>query len=370
MQFENKKPILKLSILNKNILFISPSNSIHSFKWIRFIYKNSDFNITWVSFYKKNINEEIPAGIEYHEIIESNPFKTYNFLKSILFSRNFICTHLHYIGRFSYLLLFLKVKNLIITPWGSDIKFLNTNPIKKFIVKRVLKKSNLITVDAEFMMEIVEKIINDNKNIKRINFGTDTDFFKFYSRKMNFKKLEIVSLRNLEKIYSVDTLVKAAHILKNEYTIDFNIDIYGIGSQYETLQAMIKSFDLESLVKMKGKFIYNDLPEILKNYNLYVSTSTSDAGIAASTSESMSTGLIPIIADNSENNFWVSNNSGFLFKTKSPSDLANKIYNYLLLSEEIKINLSKNSREKIINHNSYSNEMNKMLKFYNVLLNE
>ncbi len=356
--------------MNKNILFISPSNSIHSFKWITFFYKNSDFNITWVSFYKKNINEEIPPRIEYHEIINSNPLKILKFLKSLTLSKNFIFTHLHYIGKSSYLLLFFKINNLIVTPWGSDVKFLNTNPIKKFIVKRILKKSNLITVDAEFMMEIVEKIINDNRNIKRINFGTDTGLFKFYSRKMNFKKLEIVSLRNLEKIYSVDTLVKAAHILKNEYTNDFNIDIYGIGSQYETLQAMIKSFDLESSVKMKGKFIYDDLPEILKNYNLYVSTSTSDAGIAASTSEAMSTGLIPMIAENSENNFWVSNNSGFLFETKSPSDLANKIYNYSLLTEEIKNNLSKNAREKIVNHNSYSNEMNKMLKFYNALLNE
>tara|TARA_Y100000816_G_C26092358_1_gene577449 strand:- start:1174 stop:2286 length:1113 start_codon:yes stop_codon:yes gene_type:complete len=370
LQFDNKKPILKSSILNKNILFISPSNSIHSFKWIRFIYKNSDFNITWVSFYKKNINEEIPPRIEYHEIINSNPLKVLKFLKSLTLSKNFIFTHLHYIGKFSYLLLFFKINNLIVSPWGSDVKFLNNNPLKKFIVKRILNKSNIVTVDAEFMREIIAKIIKNNKKIIRINFGTDTDLFQFYTRKMSFNKLKIISLRNLEKIYSIDTLIKAAYILKKEYSVDFIIDIYGRGSLTESLKAMIKSFDLESLVKIKGKFVYDDLPKMLKNYNLYVSTSTSDAGIAASTSEAMSTGLIPMIADNSENNFWVSNNSGFLFETKSPSDLANKIYNYSLLTEEIKNNLSKNAREKIVNHNSYSNEMNKMLKFYNALLNE
>jgi Glycosyltransferase len=106
------------------------------------------------------------------------------------------------------------------------------------------------------------------------------------------------------------------------------------------------------------------------NYNLYCSTSTSDAGIAASTSEAMSSGLIPIIADNSENDFWVSHNSGFLFKTSSAEDLANIISEFFFLSKEKKHEMSINARNKILNYNSYDNEMNKMLQLYNELYNE
>ena len=41
-----------------NILFIAPSNSIHSHKWINFFDKQKDLKISWISFYKKDSNIE------------------------------------------------------------------------------------------------------------------------------------------------------------------------------------------------------------------------------------------------------------------------------------------------------------------------
>ena len=35
----------------KEIIFIAPGNSIHSFKWISYIKKHYDGNIYWISFY-------------------------------------------------------------------------------------------------------------------------------------------------------------------------------------------------------------------------------------------------------------------------------------------------------------------------------
>jgi len=352
----------------KKILFIAPSNSIHSYKWITYINNKSNYKITWVSFYKKTINKEIPSSIQYFELNSINPFSVFHNLKKLVITKNFNIVHLHYIGKYSYLLLFLKINKLIVSPWGSDIKFLDKFLTKKILAKKILNKASLITVDAKFMSEIVSKLITRKNIIRRINFGTDCNLFCYHNRDMSSEKLNIISLRNLEKIYSLDTLINAAIILKKNTSIEFNIDIYGEGSQKDNLISIIESANLQSLINLKGRFVYDDLPNILMNYNLYCSTSISDAGIAASTSEAMSSGLIPIIADNSENDFWVSNNSGLLFKTSSAEDLANIISAFFFLPKEKKHEMSVNARNKILNYNSYENEMNKMLQLYNETL--
>ena len=83
--------------MNNNILFIAPSNSIHSLKWIKYIQQNSKLKITWVSFYKRTIEDDkFSKNIEYFEFTSSNPLKVYTSLKLLYNKRFFFCTHLHY----------------------------------------------------------------------------------------------------------------------------------------------------------------------------------------------------------------------------------------------------------------------------------
>jgi glycosyltransferase involved in cell wall biosynthesis len=213
------------------------------------------------------------------------------------------------------------------------------------------------------MVKLVKGIVNKKVEIARINFGTDTNRFAYSEPEFSSEKIKIISLRNLEKIYSIETLIKATKIVI-ERNIDLKVDIYGTGSELSFLKNLINQLGLNQIIKLKGRFDYNTLPSILKSYNMYVSTSTSDAGLSASTSEAMSVGLFPIISDNSENSYWMSENSGLLFSTSSYEDLANKIlfYNNLKFTERKAISL--NARNKIVLFNSYENEMNKILTIY------
>ena len=127
---------------------------------------------------------------------------------------------------------------------------------------------------------------------------------------------------------------------------------------------MINKLSLANYISLIGKYQYNELPNILNKYDLYISSSTSDAGLAASTSEAMSCGVIPVVSNNSENEFWMSNNSGFLYQTSSHEDLANKIIDLTNLDYDSKLIISQNARDKIIDYNSYENEMSKMLNIY------
>ena len=163
--------------MSNKILFIAPANSVHSYKWINYFEENTNFKLTWLTFYAKDSELSIGNNIQYYDLSKSNILSNFLFISQLLKKENFSLIHLHYIGKYSHLLLLLRIKKLIVTPWGSDIKLLKNKSIKYFLTKKLLEKSSLITVDAKYMVDIINDISTKIKNIIRINFGTDTSVF-------------------------------------------------------------------------------------------------------------------------------------------------------------------------------------------------
>ena len=354
--------------MNK-ILFLAPSNSIHAKKWIE-SQITEDLEILWYSFYKKSY--EIDNRIRYKE------FK-FNSLLQIIYSlfiflykvrnENPKIIHCHYLGINVIPIFLLSSKRIIYTsPWGSDVKLVNPKSFKGILLKYIFNKSKIITVDAAFMFEEVCKFsIKNLHKIKRINFGTDVNYFKKIKNieYRNDKFFKIISLRNLEEIYNIETLIFAVNDLINIKNINnIKVDIYGIGSKEKYLKDLVNIYKLQNNINFMGKYNYESLPSILNNYNLYISTSLSDAGLSASTSEAMACELPVLLSDNSENPYWIIDNSGFLFLTKSFSSLSNKIneiYNLSIFELEV---IGQNGRNKILIENNLIIEMNKIKNLY------
>jgi len=351
--------------MKEKLVFIAPANSIHSKKWIE-SFLNSKFKIYWISFYNKTI--DIHDDIEFH-FLKSNLIYSYFKLKKLLNIIKPEIVHYHYLGFQLFLIPFLNIKNLVTSPWGSDIKFSKKKSIKGFFISKIFNKSKIITVDADFMFGEVEKFSKENlSKVSRINYGTDIKFFKFNS-KIKENIFKIISLRNHEEIYDIDKLILASSILKKN-NFNFCVNIFGSGSQSKSLKDLVKKLSLEDTIVFSGGYEYSKLPKLLHEYDLYISPSTSDAGLSASTSEAMSSGVSVLTADNSENPFWMNDNCGFLFKTSSVDDLVIKI-NEIINKNQDELDLIRlNARKKIEKFNDYNNEMAKMLSIYNSLLIE
>ena len=102
--------------------------------------------------------------------------------------------------------------------------------------------------------------------------------------------------------------------------------------------------------------------------DVYVSTSLSDAGIAASTAEAMACGLPVIVTDVADNKKWIDNGvNGFVVPVKDPKSLAEKII-YLLQNEDIRKKFGKINRKIIEERNNYYKEMEKMEDIYKELV--
>jgi glycosyltransferase involved in cell wall biosynthesis len=137
----------------------------------------------------------------------------------------------------------------------------------------------------------------------------------------------------------------------------------GDGSEKEYLVGLVKQYNLSDIIHFKGRFKYDILPKILNHYDLYISTSSSDAGLAASTSEAMSSGTLVLSSDNSENKYWIEGR-GLLYKTNDIEELSQKIIESINLSNVERKKLIEKARNKVVKENDYNGEMKKMEILY------
>tara|TARA_A100001388_G_scaffold239995_1_gene195546 strand:+ start:9969 stop:11051 length:1083 start_codon:yes stop_codon:yes gene_type:complete len=345
-------------MLTVKIVFIASAASIHSIRWVRYFVEEKH-EIILISLAKPN-----------HETkIELNKFKKqirifyFNNLKSIFKTINFLLceqyslVHIHYLGWHSLLSLFISKKaKLILTPWGSDL-LKNKYFFKKIFLNFIFRKANYLICDSDRLAKESIKMGMKKERIQISMFGVDSDIYKKTRTIFNNKiKFFVGSNRKLEKIYDVITFLKTAELIC-QIRKDIFFYVAGSGTLKETYMKYVKDKKISKNVKFLGLLNRKEMLNFYNNIDIYVSTSLSDGGLAASIAEAMSFERLIIISDNSDNKLWIKNKiNGFLYKTKDHKALSKLILN-AIEKKENSIQISKKSREIITNKYSYKTEM-------------
>ena len=260
------------------------------------------------------------------------------------------------------------------TPWGSDVIFGGKSLLKRPLIKAILRKSTLVTCDALHMLEKVKQLGIPGEKIRIVNFGIDTERFSPGKPDQEFRRRYdlvsapvVVSLRNFEEVYDISSLLKAIPLVLRKHP-EARFVIVGKGPLESQLKREATSLGIDHAVRFLG-FIPNDrMPGVLCDLDIYVSTSLSDAGIAASTAEAMACGLPVVITDSGENGRWVTDGvNGFLVPVSRPDALAEKI-NLLIEDGGLRLRMGSAGREKIRADNDYKAEMRKMKSLYSTLV--
>jgi len=286
--------------------------------------------------------------------------------------------HVH--DAFAYgLFAYLSGRNYILTPWGSDVLIIpKKNKILKFIITKIIKKAKLILYDGgENLTKTLLKLKGSKEKMIRFNFGVDIKLFNKNKRSKDLrnkiikskKDKIIISTRNLNPIYNIETYISAANeILKIRKDVIFLI--IGEGKEKKELKDKVKRYNIEKNVRFIGRLDSKLLSQYLASSDIYVSTSLSDAGLSCSTAEAMHSGLPVIITDFGENSIWVKNyENGFIFKSKDYKELSKKII-YLLNNAKKSNEYSKNNIKKINIKRNYYKEMKKIELIYKKVKNE
>ncbi len=173
----------------------------------------------------------------------------------------------------------------------------------------------------------------------------------------------VISLRSLEWLYDIETLIQAIPAVLEEIP-DTKFVIVGEGKQKEYLKDLSLRLNVSEATKFVG-FVPNDeLPRYLNSADVYVSTALSDSGLAASTAEAMACGLPVVVTDSGSNKDWIENcENGFIIPLKSSKLLAERVL-YLLKNEELRKKFGEINRGIIEKRNNYFIEMAKMEDIY------
>jgi len=283
--------------------------------------------------------------------------------------------HLHYITDYGLLTAFCRTCPFVATAWGSDVRFdAKISKISKWSTTFTLKKADLITCDAEHLIGPLIQLGANPQKIRLVYFGVDTQKFCPGDGEEKLKEElgiasspTIISLRSLQPIYDVESLIVAASMVLKEIP-EAKFLIAGKGPQETKLKEFAKSLEISGSIKFLGHIPNDELPRYLTSADVYVSTSLSDAGLAASTAEAMACELPVIVTDFGDNRKWVQDGeNGYVIPLKSPEILASRII-HLIRNREVREEFGRINRQIIEKRNNWEKEMKKMEELYEELI--
>jgi glycosyltransferase involved in cell wall biosynthesis len=142
--------------------------------------------------------------------------------------------------------------------------------------------------------------------------------------RLGLQEYTILSNRNLLPIYNVSLLIRAIPIVLAEEPRTMFL-IAGEGAEKGALEREVRNLNINSSVKFLGRVPHEEMPNLLAQVDIYVSTSLCD-GTSVSLLEAMGSGAFPVVTDIPANKEWVINGeNGFLVNQSEEKILARKI---------------------------------------------
>ena len=211
--------------------------------------------------------------------------------------------------------------------WTSDI--INAKIKDKSLPGNLF---DLLIIDSDFAESLWLRAGLIKTKVYKIPYGIDLDHNQpTYSE----NRTQVISIRNWEKSYNQETILEALNLIKDKSYYE-KVNFAGDGNTFSKLRSDFYQLEVEKKIHYMGKLSNSKILDILPNYRLYISASSSD-GISISMLEAMASGTPVLVANIESNREWITHGeNGFLFETFSPQDLSIKISEIL----ENKYNLS------------------------------
>jgi glycosyltransferase involved in cell wall biosynthesis len=219
-------------------------------------------------------------------------------------------------------------KPLIVTIHGSDLRMaLEKRGFLRKLFVYVCRNAAHLNCVSEVQKKELERLGVPSEKISTIPMGIDAAFLetgKNRAGESRNRSITILSNRNLLPIYNVSLLIRAIPIiLKEEPETKFLIA--GDGTEKKALEREAKNLNINSSVKFLGRVPHEEMPNLLSQADIYVSTSIHD-GASVSLLEAMGSGVFPVVTDIPANREWITTGqNGFLVPLDDEEYLANRI---------------------------------------------
>ena len=326
------------------ICFLGDAGSVHTRRWIEFFRDNGN-DVHLISFRKANID-----GIKFYYMGDSISINSDGgnqaYLKKVLAIRKIIkeinpdIINAHYLTSYGFIGSLVKGNiPLVVSTWGTDILVTpKKNIAYKLLTEFVLKKSDLITSDSDYMSKEILSLKAKEERVLTVPMGVSLSEANISNSKEERENL-FLSMRTLCENSNVECILDAFKLTLEKYN-NSKLIITNSGSSEEKILNYIKELGVENKVEFLGFINREKLFELLNNGLAFISIPTSDS-TSVTLLESMLCGALPIVSDLPANREWIDDNSNGLIL----SNFAAEELSELMIKSIEDIELIKTARE-------------------------
>ncbi len=266
------------------LLLLSDINSPHTQKWAIELAKKglqvAVFSISQpVADWYSEHNIQLLDSLSRSHLSKMGYIKLLPKLKTAITQFKPDLIHAHYATSYGLLGALCKAHPFVISVWGSDVmEFPNKSWLHKKIVKYNLSKADSVWATSEMLVMALKKLCN--KNIHKIPFGIDTNYFKPTNVKGIFESSDIVigTVKSLEKIYGIDILLNAfKKISGNNPSLPLKLIIVGGGSKDEEYKTLAKKLDIADKTFFTGKIEYAKVTKYHNMIDIFINVSRDES---------------------------------------------------------------------------------------------
>ena len=332
-------------MINKKILILADSGSIHTRKWLEMLKPN--YTIVLVSFSSEKISEVQCINLNLENKIRVEGGNAV-YLKKLWEINRIIkrikpdLINAHYLTSYGFIAALLKRKRipLVLSVHGTDIMVSpQKNIFYRLLTIFTLKRADHIFSVAKHMTEEMVKYVKlPFDRITTIQYGVNIEQIREYRK--DERDIDFISTRNLYDNSNIDIIIKAFEKYVKKIDSCAKLYISGEGYLKGEFEEYIKANSLSKNIVMTGHLSQEKLFELLGRSKFYISMTSSD-GTSLSLLEAMSAKCIPIVSNISANLEWIEDGfNGYICNINYDSlfEKMNKMkYNFELISRNMDI---------------------------------
>lgn len=331
------------------ICFLGDAGSIHLRRWVEY-FRDNNHQVSIISFRNAQIKNVDVRFVGEDLNIDSGGgnfkyLKKIKTIKKIIKEINPDIINAHYLTSYGLIGALIKDRHLVVSTWGSDILVTpKRNIIYKKLTQYVLKKSDLVTSDSNFMSEEIVRLGYDKNKIITRPMGIDPNYFNLQGR-INQRNKYLLSMRTLCDNSNIDIIIKA---FKKLYEQDSKVKliITNSGDKKDEVLKLINELKLNEAIEYLGFVDRNMVVELLKKADIFISIPTSDS-TSVTLLEAMACGILPIVSDLPANNEWITDGENGLVLDQISEEALYKCMDKGILEYEL-VNKAREKNAQII----------------------
>ncbi len=220
---------------------------------------------------------------------------------------------------------------LVTMSWGSDLMLeADENPFSTFLTNFTLQHTDVLVGDCACVGQKAESFGFNPQNYFQFPWGVDLQHFSpsgstALRAQLGWQdKTVLLSNRSLSPLYGVDVLLSAFSAAFAEDP-NLRLMLFGKGPQESQFRQFVTDHDLADKVHFGGQASLEELPDIYRSADIYLSASHSD-GSSVSLMEALACGLPVVVSDIPGNLEWIDEGKqGWLFEDGNVQEFTQKI---------------------------------------------